>query len=115
MTRISAIVVQMFMRGQLRLRNMANVRSDKNRMETLESRMVRWAMGVSKFEHRRNEEIFVEPIAMVVVTEKEGLEWFVQRTAETENTLAENITCRISNGWKRHGGRPRFRCEETDS
>ena len=43
---------------------------DEKRMATTEMRMVRWAMGVSLLEHRRNEEILeeakVEPIAMVL-------------------------------------------------
>ena len=40
----------------LRLRNMAN----EKRMATTEMRMVRWAVGVSMLEHRRNEEILEE-------------------------------------------------------
>ena len=52
--------------------------------------MVRWAMRVSRLEHRRNEEILeeakVEPIAMVMKMRR--LEWFghVKRRDETENT-----------------------------
>ena len=39
---------------------------DEKRMATTEMRIVRWAMGASLLEHRRNEEILeatVEPIA----------------------------------------------------
>ena len=54
--------------------------------------MVRWAIGVSLLEHRRNEEIFeetrAEPIAMVMRRRK--LDWFghVKRRDETENIRA---------------------------
>ena len=54
--------------------------------------MVRWAMGVSLLEHRRNEEILeeakVEPIATVM--RRRRLEWFrhVKRRNETENIRA---------------------------
>ena len=54
--------------------------------------MVRWAMGVSMLEHRRNEEILeeakVEPIVMVM--RRRRLEWFghVKRRAETESIRA---------------------------
>ena len=54
--------------------------------------MVRWAMGASLLEHRRNEEILeearVEPIAMVM--RRRRLEWFghVKRRNETENIRA---------------------------
>ena len=55
-------------------------------------RMVRWAMGVSLLEHRRNDEILeearVEPIAMVMTRRR--LEWFghVERRYATENIRA---------------------------
>ena len=46
---------------------MANVIQRRKRMATTELRMVRWGMGVSPLEHRRNEEILqgakVEAIA----------------------------------------------------
>ena len=48
---------------------------DEKRMATTEMRMVRWAMGVSLLENRRNEEIleeaYLEPISMVMTYEKE--------------------------------------------
>ena len=51
---------------------------DEKRMATTEMRMVRWPMGVSLLEHRRNEDILeeanVEAIATVVRRRK--LEWF---------------------------------------
>ena len=59
---------------------------------TTEMRMVRWAMGVSLLEHRRNEEILeeakVEQIATVM--RRRRLEWFghVKRRDETENIRA---------------------------
>ena len=65
---------------------------DEKRMATKEMRMVRWAMGLSLSEHRRNEEILeearVEPIAMVM--RRRRLEWFghVKRRDETENIQA---------------------------
>ena len=58
-------------------------------MATTEMRMVRWAMGVSLLEHRRNDDILeeakVEPIAMVM--RRRRLERFehVKRRYETEN------------------------------
>ena len=39
--------------------------TDEKRMATTEIRMVRWAMGLSLFEHRRNEEILKEMRARV--------------------------------------------------
>ena len=66
---------------------------DEHRMTTTAMRMVRWAMGVSLLEHRRNEEILeeakVEPIGMVM--RRRGLERFghVKRRDETEN-IQEN-------------------------
>ena len=60
------------------LRNMANSVKDERRVATTEMRMVRWAMGVSLLEHRRNEEILeeakVEHIATVM--RRRRLEWF---------------------------------------
>ena len=61
-------------------------------MATTDMRMVRWAMGVSLLEHRRNERILEvakeEPIAMVM--RRRRLEWFghVKRKDETENIRA---------------------------
>ena len=66
-------------------------------MATTEMRIVRWAMGVSLLEHRRNEEILeaarVELIAMV--TKRRRLEWsgYVNRRDETEK-----ISCGIKDG-----------------
>ena len=65
---------------------------DEKRMATTDMRMVRWAMGVSLLEHRRNEEILeetnVEPIATVM--RRRRLEWFghIKRRDETENIRA---------------------------
>ena len=65
---------------------------DEKRMATTEMRMVRWAMGVSLLEHRRNEDILeeakVEPIAMVMIWRR--LEWcgHVRRRDETKNIRA---------------------------
>ena len=65
---------------------------DERRMATTDIRMVRWAMGVSLLEHRRNEEILeeakVEQIAAVM--RRRRLEWFghVKRRDETENIRA---------------------------
>ena len=79
---------------------------DEKRMATTEMRMVRWAMGVSLLEHRKNEEILeeakVEPIAMVM--RRRRLEWFghVKRSDETENIRAVV-------GMKMEGKRPRGR------
>ena len=62
---------------------------DEKRMATTEMRMVRWALGVSLLEHRRNVEILkeakVEAIAQVM--RRRRLEWFghVKRRGETEN------------------------------
>ena len=62
---------------------------DEKRMATTEMRMVRWAMGVSLLENRRNEEILeeakLEPISMVM--RRRRLEWFghVKRRDQTEN------------------------------
>ena len=55
-------------------------------------RMVRWAMGVSLLEHRRNEEILEEAKvdAIAKAMERRRLEWFghVKRRGETENIRA---------------------------
>ena len=55
--------------------------NDERRVATTEMRMVRWAMGVSPLEHRRNEEILeeakVEQIATVM--RRRRLEWFLTR------------------------------------
>ena len=65
---------------------------DERRMATTEMRLVRWVMGVSLLEHRRNEEILeeakVEQIATVM--RRRRLEWFghVKRRDETDNTRA---------------------------
>ena len=66
--------------------------NDEKRMATTEMRMVRWPMGVSLLEHRRNEEILEEPKvdAIVTVMRWRRLEWFghVKRRGETENIRA---------------------------
>ena len=56
---------------------------DEKRMATTEMRMVRWAMGVSLLEHRRNEEILeeakVEAISSGYEKEKAGMVWTRQK------------------------------------
>ena len=48
----------------------------EKRMATTEMRMVRWAMGVSLLEHRRNEEILKEARVEPIATVMRRLEWF---------------------------------------
>ena len=72
--------------------------------------MVRWAMGVSLLEHRRNEEILeeakVEPIATVM--RRRRLEWFghIKRRHETENIRA---VVEMKMEGNRPRGRPKLR------
>ena len=86
---------------------------DEKRMATTDMIMVRWAMGASLLEHRRNEEILeeakVEPIAMVM--RRRRLEWFghVKRD-ETENILA---VVEMKMEGKRPRGRPKLRWKDT--
>ena len=65
---------------------------DEKRMATAEMRMVRWAMGVSLLEHRRNEEILEEARmeAIATVMRRRRLELFghVKSRGETENIRA---------------------------
>ena len=80
-------------------------------MATTEMRMVRWAMGVSLLEHRRNEileEAKMEPVAMVM----RRLEWFgqVKRRDETENIQS---VVEIKMEGKRPRGRPKLRWKDT--
>ena len=76
--------------------------------------MVRWAMGVSLLEHRRNEEILeearVEPIATVM--RRRRLEWFghVKRRGETENIRA---VAEMKMEGTRPRGRPKLRWNDT--
>ena len=83
-------------------------------MSTTEMRMVRWAMGVSMLEHRRNEEILeeakVESITMVM--RRRRLEWFgnVKRGDETENIRA---VAEMKMEGKRHRGRTTLRWNDT--
>ena len=76
--------------------------------------MVRWAMGLSLLEHRRNDDILeearMEPIAMVM--RRRRLEWFrcVKRRDETENIRA--VVAMQMEG-KRPGGRPRLQWKDT--
>ena len=87
---------------------------DEKRMATTEMRMVRWAMGVSLLEHRRNEEILeeakVEPIATVM--RRRRLEWFghIKRRHETENIRA---VVEMKMEGKRPRGRPKLRWYDT--
>ena len=87
---------------------------DERRMATTEMRMVRWAMGVSLLEHRRNGEILeeakVEQIATVV--RRRRLEWFghVKIRDETENIRA---VVEMKMEGKRPRGRPKLRWKDT--
>ena len=87
---------------------------DERRMATTEMRMVRWAMGVSLLEHRRNEEILeeakVEQIATVM--RRRRLEWFghVKRRDKTENIRA---VVEMKMEGKRPRGRPQLRWKDT--
>ena len=82
-------------------------------METIEIRMVRWAMGVRLLEHWRNEileEANMEAIATVM--RRRRLEWFghVKRRGETENIRA---VAEMKMEGKRPRGRPKLRWNDT--
>ena len=87
---------------------------DEKRMATTEMRMVRWAMGVSLLEHRRNEELLeeanVEPIATVM--RRGRLEWFghIKRRDESENIRA---VAEMKMEGKCPRGRPKLRWYDT--
>ena len=86
---------------------------DEKRRATTEMRVVRWAMGVSLLEHRRNEileEARVEPI--VIVMRCRRLEWFghVKRRDETGNIRA---VAEMKIEGKRPRGRPKLRWNDT--
>ena len=87
---------------------------DEKRMATTEMRLVRWALGVSQLEHRRNEEILeearVKPIAMVM--RRRRVEWFghVKRRDETGNIRA---VVEMKMEGKRPRGRPKLRWKDT--
>ena len=87
---------------------------DEKRMATTEMGMVRWAMGVSLLEHRRNEEILEEAKveAIATVMRRRRLEWLghVKRRGETENTLA---VAEMKLEGKRPRGRPKLRWKDT--
>ena len=87
---------------------------DEKSMATTEMRMVRWAMGVSLLEHRRNEEILEEAKveAIATVMRRRRLEWFghVKRRGETENIRA---VAEMKMEGKRPRGRPKFRWKDT--
>ena len=87
---------------------------DKKLMATTEMRMVRWAMGVSLLEHRRNEEILEEAKveAIATVMRRRKLEWFghVKRRGETENIRA---VAEMQMEGKRPRGRPKLRWKDT--
>ena len=76
-------------------------------------RLVRWAMGVSLLEHRRNEEILEEAKveAIATVMRRRRLEWFghVKRRCETEN-IRPVAEMKIEG--KRPRGRPKLRWED---
>ncbi len=87
-----------------------SVKNEK-RIATTEMRMVRWAMGVSLLEHRRNEEeAKVEAIATVMRRRK--LEWFghVKIRDETENIRA---VAEMKMEGKRPRGIPKLRWKDT--
>ena len=71
--------------------------------------MVRWAMGVSLLEHRRNEEILeeakVEQIAMVMRRRRRERFGHVKRRDETENIRA---VAEMKMEGKRPRGRPKL-------
>ena len=81
---------------------------DERRTATTEIRMVRWAMGVSLLEHRRNEEILEEATVM----RRRRLEWFghIKRRDETENIRA---VVEMKMEGKRPRGRPKLRWYDT--
>ena len=87
---------------------------DEKCMATTDMRMVRWAMGVSLLEHRRNEEILdvarVAPIVMVM--RRRWLQWcgHRRRRDETENIRA---VAEMKMEGKRPGGRPMLRWKDT--
>ena len=84
---------------------------DEKCMATTEMRTVRWAMGVSLLEHRRNEEeANVEPIAMVMIWRR--LEWcgHVKRRDETKNIRAV-VEMKMEGKCPR--GRPKLRWKDT--
>ena len=87
---------------------------DEKRMATTDMRMVRWAMGVSLLEHRRNEEILEEAKmeAIATVMRRRRLEWFrhVKRRGETENIRA---VAEMKMEGKRPRGRPKLRWNDT--
>ena len=87
---------------------------DEKRTATTEMRMVRWAMGVSLLEHRRNEEILEEAKveAIATVMRRRRLEWFghVKRRGETENIRA---VAEMKMEGKRPRGRPKLRWKDT--
>ena len=87
---------------------------DEKRMATTEMRMVRWAMGVSLLEHRRNEEILEEAKveAIATVMRRRRLQWFghVKRRGETENIRA---VAEMKIEGKRPRGRPKLRWKDT--
>ena len=85
-----------------------SVKNEK-RMATTEMRMVRWAMGVSLLEHRRNEEILgkAQMEAIATVIRRRRLEWFghVKLRGETENIRA---VAEMKMEGKRPRGRPKL-------
>ena len=86
----------------------------ERRMATTVIRMVRWAMGVSILEYRRNEEILEEAQVeqMATVMRRRRLEWFghVKRRDETENIRA---VVEMKMEGKRPRGRPKLRWKHT--
>ena len=81
-------------------------------MATTEMRMVRWAIGVSLLELRRNEEILEEEKVEQIAIVMRRLEWFghVKKRDETENIRAE---CGNEDGVKGPRGRPKLQWKDT--
>ena len=90
------------------------ITSHERRVPTTEMRMVRWAMGVSLSEHRRNEEILeeakVEQIATVMRRRRLDRFGHVKRRDETENIRA---VVEMKMEGKRPRGRPKSRWKVT--
>ena len=86
----------------------------EKRTATTEIRMVRWEMGVSLLEHRRNEEILeeanVEAIATVMRRRRLELFGHVKRRGETEDIRA---VAEMKMEGNRYRGRPTLRWNDT--
>ena len=85
--------------------------NDERRMATADIRMVRWTMGLSLLEHRRNEEILeeakIEHIATVM--RRRRLEWFGHVKLRNRE---HQSSCRNEDGGKRARGKPKLRWKD---